>query len=219
MASSPRYLRLLSLALGLAGLGLAAGGCYNPSLGDMPFQCATTGKRCPDDYSCVKQGQYEVCVPGGEVKPDLGADQFKPFDGKLPWSKDGQIYIDGATVKPSPGCSDESSEPNNSGATATTLPGQGTIPGWEICYPGDVDSYAVNVNSGQKLIVEIKFSNSKGDLDMALINPQGFVIRDARSEDSNERIDLTITEAGRYVIAVWGYDDAVNTYDIDLQIL
>jgi len=61
--------------------------------------------------------------------------------------------------------------------------------------------------------------SKSGRLDMALINPQGFVIRDARSEDSNERIELNITEAGRYVIAVWGYDDAQNTYDIELSVL
>jgi len=67
--------------------------------------------------------------------------------------------------------------------------------------------------------VEIKFSHSQGDLDMALINRDGFVIRAARSEDSNERIDTTITQTGTYVIAVWGFDGAVNTYDIELSIL
>lgn len=205
-----------ALVVGLVALGLGLTGCYNPELGDKPFRCAATGKACPDDYACLNQ----ICVPSGQVgKPDLGADQFKPFDGKLPWSKDGQIFIDGAVVKSAVGCSDESSEPNNSAATATTLPGQGFIPGWEICYPGDIDSYAVNANVGQKLIFEIKFSHSKGDLDMALINPKGFVIRDARSEDSNERIEYNVGEAGRYVFAVWGYDDALNTYDIDFQLL
>jgi hypothetical protein len=218
-ATSTRLLGSLGALAGLALLTVSAGGCFNPSLGEWPFQCANTGKRCPDDYVCVAQGSAEICVPEGKAPgPDAGADQFKPFDGTLPASKDGQVFIDGSTYIPTPGCADESSEPNNTKDTATALPGQGLIPDWEICHPGDVDHYKVDLNSGQKLIIEAQFKHSDGDLDMALIDPKGFVIRDSRSETSNEKIEIAVTQSGEYVIAVWGYDKAVNTYDLDATI-
>lgn len=216
MASSNTLLRLTGALAGLALLALGASGCFNPSLGDWPFQCANTGKRCPDEYVCVQQGSAEICVKEGQQPgPDIGVDQFKPFDGTLPASKDGQVFIDGSTYIPTPGCADAADEPNNTFDSATPLTGQGLVPNWEICHAGDVDHYRVTLNSGQSLIVEAQFKHSDGDLDMALLDPKGFVIRDARSEDSNERIEYAVTQSGDYVIAVWGYDGAVNTYDLE----
>ncbi len=212
MATTTKTATSLSV---LCGLALMASGCFNPSLGEWPFQCANTGKRCPDDYVCMQQGSAEICVKEAQSGPDIGVDQFKPFDGTLPASKDGNVYIDGSTYIPSPGCADESSEPNNTFDSATLLAGQGLVPGWEICHPGDVDHFQVTLSIGQKLLFEAKFKHSKGDLDMALLDPKGFVIRTARSEDNNERIEYSVTQPGTYVIGIWGYDGAVNTYDVE----
>ena len=217
---SPRTNAIAAIAT-VATLASLTSACFNPSLGDMPFKCAPAGKRCPDNYVCAKQGTAAVCVPEGNSSgtPDLGnTDAITPFDGDRPATKDGAIYIDGSSYIPTPGCADESSEPNNTGATATTLPGQGTIPGWEICHSGDIDNYALQLSSGQKLVAKIIFKQSNGDLDMALLDPDGLVVRTSRTDTSDEKIEIIITKSGRYVLAVWGFDGAINTYTIDLSI-
>lgn len=188
--------------------------CFNPDLGPNPFLCASSGKLCPDGYTC----RNKICVLEGVV--DAGAPKVEQTirpDG-LKASKDGTVYIDGAVVKPAGNCLDKDVEPNNSAATATPITGQGFIPNWEICYPGDVDQYKVKLDAGQKLVVKVKFFHSKGDLDAVLVDPGGFVIDSSRGEKDDETVNTTAVQAGDYTIGVWGFDNAVNSYDLDVTI-
>jgi hypothetical protein len=133
-------------------------------------------------------------------------------------TKDGAVPLDGAPVKPSTACLDASSEPNNTSATATDLSavGSGLIPDWEICYPGDVDHYGVTLTAGQQLTVTIMFVHAQGDLELALLDPDGVVVATARSEDDDEQIVYTASKAGIHVFGVFGFGAATNTYDIQL---
>lgn len=191
---------------------IAIGGCYNPDLGSTPFKCATSGKTCPDDYRCVERNGNNVCVPNSESIDDAG-----PI-GDVALTKDSEIVLDGATVQASDDCLDKDEEPNNSGSTAKDLPGLGEIPGWEICYPGDVDLYGLRIESGVQASITIKFFHSKGDLELALLAPDGSVIAASRSEDNNELVQATVTQTARYLIAVWGFGEATNTYDINVTL-
>lgn len=205
-----------SLTLMLVTAAALLGGCYDPELGDTPFRCAPTGKACPDGYSC---NENNICIPG-DKKLDAGQGDLKVLtDAELLPSKEGPVYLDGSPTQSSAGCADESSEPNNTAGTATQLLGGGLIPGWEICYPGDVDHYAIDLDQGDSLVVKVLFTNSDGDLDAAILDPSGFVIAQGRSEDNNEEMSLsTVTEKGTYIIGVYGFADATNTYDLDLTL-
>jgi hypothetical protein len=204
----------LILAVPLLVSSLLLGGCFDPELGPNPFLCASSGKLCPDGYSC----RNKVCVrddvsDAGGPKPEqkINPDGLKP-------TKDGTVYLDGAAVKPPGNCLDKDVEPNNSGATATPITGQGFVPNWEICYPGDVDQYKIKLEAGQKLIVKVKFYNSKGDLDAALVDPGGFVVDSSRGEKDDETVHTTAVQAGGYVLGVYGFGTAVNSYDLDVTI-
>ena len=137
---------------------------------------------------------------------------------RLP-KKTGPVYLDGAVVRPSILCQDTSSEPNNSGATATSLTHHGLITGWEICYPGDMDQYALKVDPGKKLTVTVAFKHAKGDLDVALMAPDGF-IQGARGVSDNETVTATNTSSARatYILGVWGFNLDTNTYDVNIEI-
>ena len=148
---------------------LSATACYNPSLGDEPFLCAATGKECPDDYQCQAKAKIRICVPAG-VNLDAGAPDTTITDAQLLPSKEGPVFLDGALVENRPGCvDDETGKPNNTSDTATALVGTGKISDWDICYPGDVDHYSIEVKTGKKLSIRVEFDHSKGDLDAALL--------------------------------------------------
>lgn len=203
-------------------LTTALAGCFNPDLGDHPFQCAASGKVCPDGYTCKQTSGVPngVCVKGEVTDAAVGPRPEKRIltDTELLPSKEGPVYLDGSSVKSSKGCLDESSEPNNASATATRITGQGLIPDWEICYAGDVDHYAFDLNAGDKLVVKVVFFNKNGDLDAALLDPDGFVVDTSRGSGDNEQVQIKADKKGRYVVGVYGFGPATNKYNLDVSI-
>lgn len=216
-SSSASRAATASLLTGCLLVSLAAG-CYSPTLGDTPFVCASTGKQCPDDYRCDKQ--KNVCVRESVPIPDASPDA-ELTDAQLAPSKEGPVYVDGSVVQSSEGCDDKAAEPNNTTDTAFKLMNTGRITDWQICYPGDVDHYAIELSTGQQLTVRVLFKqdSADGDLDAALLNPDGQVIVTSRTADANETIELpTASVPGTYVIAVYGFGPATNRYDLDISI-
>ena len=201
-------------------VGTVLGGCFNPDLGRNPFLCATTGKKCPDGYHCANEVCLKDDVTDGAV---VVVDKRILTDAELMPSKEGPAYLDGAGVQSSKGCLDEQSEPNNSAAKATVipvpLPVPPILPNWQICYPGDVDQYKVQVNMGQRLVVRVKFTHSKGDLDAALVDPTGMVIDASRGITNEETLTLPFADKdGNYVFGVYGFGPATNTYDLEITL-
>lgn len=193
-------------------------GCYNPDLGPNPFLCASAGKKCPDGYTCQSRGNVQVCVRD-DIPDAAMPDRRVLTDAELMPSKEGPLYLDGAIVKPSKGCKDDQSEPNNSADKATLIPSPGFIPNWEICYPGDVDQFAIPLKIGDRLVVKVQFTHSLGDLDVGLVDPAGRVIDESRGL-TNEEI-VTVAQAdkmGNYIVGVFGFGTATNTYDLDITI-
>lgn len=47
----------------------ALAGCYKPTIADGGFKCATSGKRCPDDFTC---GTDLLCHRQGSTQSDAG---------------------------------------------------------------------------------------------------------------------------------------------------
>lgn len=192
----------------------SATGCFDPNLGDIPYRCAPTGKSCPDGFECRTVSGESLCIRAG-----LDATIDQASVDLLP-SKEGGVFLDGATVQTSKGCLDQQDEPNNTSSTATAVGGQtGLIPGWEICYSGDVDHYSKQVEKGEKLVVKVIFDHSKGDLDAALLDPAGNVVRTSRSETNDEDLSITVVDPGTYIIGVYGFGPVNNTYDLRIDIL
>jgi hypothetical protein len=215
-----RFISLLPL-LGLWG-------CFSPSIGDTPFRCAKSGdKLCPDGYTCRDQ----ICIrEGSDASMVVKPDRHILTDAELLPSKEGMVFLDGATVKSAAGCRDESYEPNNTGAApvngrcevaggcATPITQTGSITDWELCYPGDVDQYAVKLNAGQTITVKVIFQHANGDLDAALVDPTGQVIATSRGVSDNEQLKAVADVSGRFVFGVYGFAGAVNRYDLNIDI-
>ena len=202
---------------------LSLGACYAPDLGPNPFLCSELGE-CPEGRFChpVKNTagkEVKVCL--NKMPPDKGIpDRAFMTDTEILPKKEGFVYLDSALVKPAPlNCADYSDEPNNSAGNATGLFQTGLITGWEICYRGDVDQYSIKLEPTKKLTIKVDFTNSKGDLDAALVAPDGFITA-GRSETDDETLTVTNTTSSdeKYILGVWGYNFAVNSYNLDIQI-
>lgn len=226
-------MRLSALTILIAAVGLWAG-CYDPDMGPSPFQCSQTFQvECPDGYERhmhdYGKGEICICVPEGQPPPDLGRPDRKILsDTELLPAKDGadNVFIDGGIEIPGGNCSDSDVEPNNWKGKATPLTGKtGLVPGWEICYKFDIDQYSYTVKAGDSLTVKVKFSHSKGDLDAAMVGPDGKIKVYSRGTGDTETLTIPSADAGTYIIGVWGArqdapksSPAVNTYDLDISL-
>ncbi len=212
-------MRLVLLSSAIVA-GLSLGGCFDPDLGTNPFQCAPTGKACPDGYYCSPTKTIKVCVPDGTKLDARMGEAPVLTDAELEPSKERPFRLDGAKVNNPSNCVDVSSEPNNNLEKPTDMnaAGEGTVPGWEICYSGDIDVYKWSRTIGEKLVIEIKFYHSKGDLELALFSPDGGVLSESRSESDNEKVSMnTAPVDGDYIVAVWGFKGATNSYDLVIE--
>ena len=111
--------------------------------------------------------------------------------------------------------SDDSNEPDDSRSSATTLPSGrwlSSISGRGVQY--DDDWYRITVPAGRPRVkVDLRFTDSDGDIDLQLWDSSGSVLDRSSSTDDNEEIDFVVPSGGDYFLRVY-YDDHGNTYDL-----
>ena len=79
----------------------------------------------------------------------------------------------------------------------------------------DEDFYNFTISEEQNLGLEVLFSHSDGDLDIELLDSDGYWIDSAASGDNNEYISLAGLESGTYTLRVFGYDQAtIDDYSV-----
>jgi hypothetical protein len=84
----------------------------------------------------------------------------------------------------------------------TALPiGAGYFPGLWVCCM-DQDIYAIDLAAGDEITVDILFAHAEGNIDLILESAPNYVAVSSYSEDDNETITYTVTEAGTYYIVV-----------------
>lgn len=108
-----------------------------------------------------------------------------------------------------PSCVDDSYEPNDSAETAAAL--SGDIDDGQIC-SGDDDYYAVSLSAGETFVADLLFDHADGDLDMRLINPAGAIVASSTTATDNEGISYAARLAGTFILRVYGFNGAENSY-------
>ncbi|MCB9547493.1 MAG: pre-peptidase C-terminal domain-containing protein [Myxococcales bacterium] len=87
-----------------------------------------------------------------------------------------------------------------------------------IC-AGDRDFWSFNAQVGATITIDALFSHAAGDLDLRLTGPNNVAAGSASSSDDNEQIRVAMAPAtGTYVLEVYGYQDAENTYRLNLDV-
>lgn len=110
-------------------------------------------------------------------------------------------------------CMDDDSEDNDARDQATTI-APGLIDNRRIC-PGDADWYAIGLNAGDDIRVEIGFTHADGDLDLALFQPENpEPIATSLTQSDDEEVGFSdVPASGVYLVRVTGANpEASNDY-------
>lgn len=123
------------------------------------------------------------------------------------------------------GCTDESLEPNERAIDASPVSSGDNISA-EICDDGDLDVYAIDLNSGDVITVVHRFSNNAGNLDMTLfapsqvadVSPSGSGVALTFGLIDEETLTHTATETGTYYLLVFNNNSSAVPYTLDVSI-
>jgi hypothetical protein len=81
----------------------------------------------------------------------------------------------------------------------------------------DPDWYRLDLSAGSSLDVNIYFANALGDLDLYVYDPRGALVASSASTGDGEFTHIeSVALPGRYLIAVVGYNNAYNVYDMQV---
>ena len=107
-------------------------------------------------------------------------------------------------------------EENDSSNNARSLE-SGNYVDLQIC-PNDDDWYEIEVTSESDLsIAKLSFIHSNGDLDFALYNEDVVQLDLSDGTENVETPDLSNLSPGTYLLRVYGYNGASNTYDLSIN--
>lgn len=126
-----------------------------------------------------------------------------------------QHIPDGPTTPPPASCTDDAQEPNDSQNSAAALD-EGAYD-LEVCGAGDDDWYSIDLTAGETVEITMSFTHAQGDLDMELF--QGNTsLGVSESVDNVESLTYTATSATTVDLQVYGYNDAENSYSLDIDL-
>ncbi|MFI5381185.1 MAG: clostripain-related cysteine peptidase [Tepidisphaerales bacterium] len=119
---------------------------------------------------------------------------------------------------------DDQYEPNNTFDTATSF---GLLEGANAadhlaCLNDDWYSFQMGKKGAANNYVSIDFQNSQGDLDLALYNSSGHLLRYSQTVSNEEKVSLSNLAAATYYIYVYGFNGATNpdyTLTIDTPVV
>jgi hypothetical protein len=143
-----------------------------------------------------------------------------------------------ATTCTAPSCNDDDFEPDDTIAQATPVDldaGPYAATGRMLC-SGDDDFHAVELDTGETLVVDLLFTHGSAneDLDLHFFDASGVDLtpcteddpwtctpEQGQSADSNEHFEWTVDEAGcapcSFYVSVHGYAGSENDYDIEMS--
>lgn len=179
--------------LGFLGLPLAAG--------------ASVTDNESLSYTTTNGGLFSVRVV---LATDAGNVPGNPYDMNITVSR----------APPPSMCMPDALEDNDSAATASPL-SPGNQSNLTVC-PQDDDFYGLSLTAGDRLTVNVTFSDAEGDIDVELLNPSGTSVASASSSTDDETFAYTAAASGAHVLRVFLYADAGaqtgNPYALTTQV-
>ncbi len=149
---------------------------------------------CPDGYSCSANAVDSV--------DGASARQCLPDAGSCGGGGGGN-------------CNDDDDEENDTpaDAIASGTIAQGTLSDRTLC-AGDDDWYAIQLGSASQVTVSLSGANPP-DMDLALTNQAGVLIKSSSGLDSEEQLTTTCLQPGTYLIRAYTVDSSGSgSYDV-----
>ncbi len=113
-------------------------------------------------------------------------------------------------------CVDDPFEPNNSRSGAKIIK-EGEYNSLMLCL-SDEDYYAIQLNRGDNINIDVKFDNSKADIDIILFDPLFRESAYSISSSGVENISYTADSSGDYVLNVFAWDNGSSPYQMNIKI-
>jgi hypothetical protein len=117
------------------------------------------------------------------------------------------------TINPGQAVADDIYEPNNSLATAAnlgSLAAAKTVSNLVMADAQDWYQFQVNGTGSNTRYVGINFNNSRGDLDLEVLDSTGRRVGLSDGVTNSERVSLNTLGSGTYYVRVYGYRGALN---------
>ena len=87
-----------------------------------------------------------------------------------------------------------------------------------VVLEGDDDWFSIDACAGATISATITFIHADGDVDMTLQSPEGVVLGSAVSVTDNEALQAGTAVAGSYLLRVYGFRGAQNTYTLTVAV-
>jgi len=116
-------------------------------------------------------------------------------------------------------CVDDRYEDHDSHAQARSLSGNGrtAYPYLRVCAE-DEDWYKVYLSSGESLVVDLRFTDEVGDLELAIYNADETRLTGGLTTTDDEHAEVTAAASGYHYIRVYGFLDAENNYEMTVDV-
>jgi len=127
----------------------------------------------------------------------------------------GRAIAEGETGSPAgPSCLEDSLEENDTQETATAVAFPFDEDALRVC-PGDSDWFSFVLAAGDQVQVDASFDQALGDVDIALYNQRGDLVRISDTGDDFEKMTYAAPASGTYAVEVYLFRDPPatgNTY-------
>lgn len=122
----------------------------------------------------------------------------------------------GAATSSPPRITTEVGEPNDNFDTAINISPPFQAENQEISL-ADEDFYAVNLERGERVQVDLMFNHTRGDVDVLLYDPNRDLLRTATSTTDDENVSYQAGLSGTYYIRVIGWSEDTTYYSIRVR--
>jgi hypothetical protein len=110
-------------------------------------------------------------------------------------------------------------EPNGDRLSAPALEVPGQHRGLGLCSGFDSeDWYALDLEAGQQIQIQVTFTDSVSDIDAQLLRPTSGWLDWSQSSSDDELLEDTVEETGTHYLRIYTYGGDPNPYDIDITL-
>ncbi len=162
------------------------------------------GRDCDDRSDAINPGAVEECGGGRDEDCDGAIDCADPDCARA--------------ASCAAGCDDDRLEDND---TRDRASGLGGVQRDLVSCEGDDDWFALDLDVGDVVAVDLSFAHASGDIDMILVDPDGRVVASSTSITDGESVEYEAEAAGSHAVRVYLFEDfgeAGSAYALSVEV-
>lgn len=193
-----------------AGSTIEASILFATALGDLALEVLS-----PDGQVLQRSATSSDREEVQAVAPTDGLHLLR-ITGALAAGSEGNGYSLSVRLEAGGECAPDAGEPNDDlGRASAVEPGQSGP--YTIC-AGDEDFYALQVEPGSEVVVQVRFEHRLGDLDARMLAADGTVLTSSATDGDVETLRHVVAAGDRVYLQVLGVRASNSSYSIDVSV-